>query len=311
MWSNGRRFNSYSGYFREIFGGRVQKVTIDAGFTCPNRDGSKGSGGCTFCLNDAFSPSYCQPTKSVTQQIEEGIEFHSRRYAKAQHYLAYFQSYSNTYKPLNELRVIYAEALSHPLVVGLVIGTRPDCVDAEKLDFFKELSASKYVIIEYGIESVYDETLLAVNRGHTFDDARRAIEMTAARGIHCGAHFIIGFPGETRGMILESAERINSLPINTVKFHQLQIFKGTAMAADFAANPSKYRFFELDEYIDLFIDLLERLRPDIVIERFAGEAPPRYHAGHPWGLVRNEQLMQKFEKRLLERDTYQGRLFIR
>lgn len=311
MWSNGRRFNSYSGYFREIFGGRVQKVTIDAGFTCPNRDGSKGSGGCTFCLNDAFSPSYCQPTKSVTQQIEEGIEFHSRRYAKAQHYLAYFQSYSNTYKPLNELRVIYAEALSHPLVVGLVIGTRPDCVDAEKLDFFKELSASKYVIIEYGIESVYDETLLAVNRGHTFDDARRAIEMTAARGIHCGAHFIIGFPGETREMILESAERINSLPINTVKFHQLQIFKGTAMAADFAANPSKYRFFELDEYIDLFIDLLERLRPDIVIERFAGEAPPRYHAGHPWGLVRNEQLMQKFEKRLLERDTYQGRLFIR
>lgn len=311
MWSNGRRFNSYSGYFREIFGGRVQKVTIDAGFTCPNRDGSKGSGGCTFCLNDAFSPSYCQPTKSVTQQIEEGIEFHSRRYAKAQHYLAYFQSYSNTYKPLNELRAIYAEALSHPLVVGLVIGTRPDCVDAEKLDFFKELSASKYVIIEYGIESVHDETLLAVNRGHTFDDARRAIEMTAARGIHCGAHFIIGFPGETREMILESAERINSLPINTVKFHQLQIFKGTAMAADFAANPSKYRFFELDEYIDLFIDLLERLRPDIVIERFAGEAPPRYHAGHPWGLVRNEQLMQKFEKRLLERDTYQGRLFIR
>lgn len=310
MWSNGRRFNSYSGYFQTLFGSRVQKVTIDAGFTCPNRDGSKGIGGCTFCLNDAFSPSYCQPSKSVTQQIEEGIEFHSRRYAKAQSYLAYFQSYSNTYKPLDELRSIYSQALSHPNVVGLVVGTRPDCIDSEKLDYFSELSRSRYVIIEYGVESVYDQTLLAVNRGHTFEDARQTIKMTAERGIHCGAHFIIGFPGESRQMIIDSAEQINSLPINTVKFHQLQIFKGTAMAMDFEQNPSKYSFFELDDYIDLFIDLLERLRPDIVIERFAGEAPPRYHAGHPWGLVRNEQLMQKLERRLVERDTYQGRLYI-
>lgn len=309
MWSNGRRFNSYSGYFLEMFGGRIQKVTIDAGFTCPNRDGSKGVGGCTFCLNDAFSPSYCQPTKSITKQIEEGIEFHARRYAKVEKYLAYFQSYSNTYKPLNELKLLFDEAMQHPDIIGIVVGTRPDCIDEEKLDYFQELSRTKYVIIEYGVESVYDETLVRVNRGHTFAQAKRAIEMSAERGVHCGAHFIIGFPGESREMILKSADAINSLPINTAKFHQLQIFKGTAMAADFAQNPDNYKFFELGEYIDLFIDLLEKLRPDIVIERFAGEAPIRYHAGHPWSLARNEQLMQQFEKRLAERDTYQGRFY--
>lgn len=306
-WGDARRFNSYSSYFRRTFGSRVQKVTIDAGFTCPNRDGAISTGGCTFCLNDAFSPSYCQPTKSITQQIDEGIEFHSRRYAKASRYLAYFQSFSNTYKPLDELREIYQQAIDHPQIMGLVIGTRPDCVDEAKLDFFAELARDRYVILEYGIESVYDRTLQEINRGHDFHTARRALEMTAERGLHSGAHFIIGFPGETREMILRSAEVINSLALNTVKFHQLQIFKGTAMATDYAAHPEKYRFFELDEYIDLFIDVLERLRGDLVIERFAGEAPPRYHAGHPWGLVRNETLMQKFEQRLLERDTFQGK----
>lgn len=308
-WGDERRFNSYSGYFRRTFGSRVQKVTIDAGFTCPNRDGSISIGGCTFCLNDAFSPSYCQPTKSVTQQIDEGIEFHSRRYAKATKYLAYFQAYSNTYKPIQELRLIYDQAIAHPDIVGLVIGTRPDCIDSEKLAYFAELARSRYVILEYGVESIYDQTLQMVNRGHSFETARQAIEQTHQSGIHCGAHFIIGFPGETHQMVIDQAAVINSLPLDTVKFHQLQIFKGTAMAKDFEENPSKYHFFELEEYIDLFIDLLERLRPNLVIERFAGEAPPRYHAGHPWGLVRNETLLQMLEKRLQERQTYQGRLF--
>lgn len=310
MWNNDRRFNSYSGYFKGIFGERVQKVTIDAGFTCPNRDGSISTGGCTFCLNDAFSPSYCHAQKSITDQINEGISFHARRYARAQKYLAYFQSFSNTYKPLEELRRIYDEALSHPDVVGLVVGTRPDCIDEQKLDYFSELSKNKYVIVEYGIESVYDHILESVNRGHDFATARRAVEMTAARGIHCGAHFILGFPGESREMVLQSAEIINSLPLKTVKFHQLQIFKGTAMAQDFEANPSKYTFYELDEYINLFIDLLERLRGDLIIERFAGEAPVQFHIGKTWGKVRNETLIQMLEKRLLERDTYQGRLYL-
>lgn len=309
-WGDSRRFNSYSNYFRQIFGGRVQKVTIDAGFTCPNRDGVLGHGGCTFCNNDAFSPSYCIPEKSVRAQIEEGMGFHSNRYRKADRFLAYFQSYSNTYKPLDELRQIYDQALSVEGVVGLVVGTRPDCIDEQKLDYFAELSKRCYVILEYGIESVYDDILLSVNRGHDFSAARRAVEMTAERGIHTGAHFIIGFPGESNEQIVAQSDIINSLPLNTVKFHQLQIFKGTAMADDYSLNPQKYRFFELEEYIDLFIDLLERLSPSMVIERFAGEAPPEFHAGHPWGLVRNERLVQLLEKRLAERDTYQGRCYV-
>lgn len=302
-------FRSYSSYFKEMFGERIQKVTIDAGFSCPNRDGTISTGGCTFCLNDAFSPSYCTPQKSVKQQIDEGIEFHSRRYAKATRYLAYFQAFSNTHKPLAELREIYAQALDHPQIMGLVIGTRPDCIDHEKLKYFCEIAKEKYLILEYGVESIHDATLVSINRGHTFAQAREAIEMTHECGLHTGAHFILGLPGETRQMLIDQTDAINSLPIDTVKFHQLQIFRETPMAADYAANPEKYHFYSLEEYIELFCDILERLRPDLVIERFAGEAPPRYHAGHPWGLVRNERLWQILEKRLRERETYQGRLF--
>lgn len=305
------RYNNYSGYFRERFGARVQKVAINAGFTCPNRDGTVGTGGCTFCLNEAFTPSYCTPIKSVAQQVAEGIEFHSRRYARATKYLAYFQSFSNTYADVRQLEKIYAEALEHPDVVGLVVGTRPDCVDELKLDMLAAIaSRGYYVAVEYGIESVYDKTLFAINRGHNFATAERAIRLTAERGLHSGAHFIIGLPGESREMILRSADAINALPLNSVKFHQLQLFKGTAMADQWAADPSGFTFFSLDEYIDLFVDLLERLRPDLVIERFAGEAPPRYHAAaHPWGLIRNERLVQMLESRLEERDTRQGTMF--
>ena len=308
-WGDDRRFNSYSNYFRRQFGGRMQKLSVNAGFTCPNRDGTLGVGGCTFCSNDAFTPSYCQPTKSVRQQLEEGIEFHRNRYRQADRYLAYFQSFSNTYASLDRLRAVFGQAFELPEVAGLIIGTRPDCIDEGKLDFFATLAQDRYVAIEYGIESCYDETLRRVNRGHDFETARRAVEQTAARGLHVGAHFILGLPGENRAMWLAAADRINELPLNTVKFHQLQIFKGTPMAADYAAHPEHYTFFALDEYIDFFIDLLERLRPTLVVERFAGEAPPRYQAGPTWGLVRNEQLLAMFERRLWERDTFQGRLF--
>ncbi len=308
-WGDTRRFNSYSGRFRRLFGQRVQKVVIDAGFTCPNRDGTISSGGCTFCNNDAFSPSYSHKGYSVARQIEEGILFHRNRYQKAQKYLAYFQSYSNTYKPLEELRAIYDQAFGHPDVVGIVVGTRPDCVDEAKLDYFAELAArGHYVAIEYGIESVYDETLRRVNRGHDFSTAVRAVEMTHARGLHCGAHFILGLPGETEAMLVRQAGAINALPLDTVKFHQLQLFSDTLMARDYAEHPADYRFWSLEAYIDLFIDLLERLRPDLVIERFAGEAPPRYHLmPSAWGSVRNERLLQLLEQRLEERDTWQGR----
>ena len=308
-WGDDRPFNSYSGYFRRLFGDRVQKVAINAGFTCPNRDGLVGAGGCTFCNNEAFTPSYCKSEKSITRQIEEGIEFHLNRYRRAGKYLAYFQSFSNTYASIDKLRGIYDEALAHPLIAGIVVGTRPDCVDAQKLDYFADLAREKYVTIEYGIESCYDLTLRKINRGHDFESARRAVEATAARGIYTGAHFILGLPGETDEMLIAQTDMINSLPLTTVKFHQLQVFKGTTMAEQWQADPERFPCRPLPEYIDLFIEILRRLRPDIVVERFAGEAPPRYHLGPNWGLVRNEQLLAMLEKRLIEKGAYQGELY--
>ena len=243
-WGDDRRYNSYSAYFRRRFGERVQKVAINAGFTCPNRDGKVGFGGCTFCNNEAFTPSYCQPSKSITQQIEEGIEFHRRRYRTASRYLAYFQSFSNTYAPLEVLRSRYDEALSHPEVVGVVVGTRPDCVSEEILDYFAELAKSHYVTLEYGIESTYDSTLQAINRGHDFECAERAVRMTAERGLAVGAHFVLGLPGESDEMILEQVQRINALPLTTIKFHQLQVFRGTAMEREYDEYPEHFRFWE-------------------------------------------------------------------
>lgn len=309
LWGDSRRFNSYSRYFKKVFGERVQKLTIDAGFTCPNRDGKVARGGCTFCLNDAFNPSYCTPQKSIKQQLEEGIEFHVKRYQKASRYLAYFQAFSNTYAPLDHLKNIYEQAFEVPGVIGVVIGTRPDCVDAEKLDYFAELSKKYYVTIEYGIESCYNETLEKVNRGHTYEDTIWAIEETAKRGIKVGGHMIFGFPGETREQMLAQAEILSKLPLNTIKFHQLQIFKGTVMAKDYRLHPDQFNFFGLEEYIDFFVNFLERLNPAFVVERFAGEVPPRFQAGPGWGLVRNEQLVSMLDKRLEQLDTWQGKLY--
>ena len=308
-WGDERRFNSYAAHFRRVFGHRMQKVTINAGFSCPNRDGKISTGGCTFCDNAAFTPSYCDSMKSITQQIDEGIEFHRKRYRTAQQYLAYFQSFSNTYAPLERLRECYDEALAHPDIAGIVVGTRPDCVDEQKLDYFAELSRKKYVTIEYGVESCYDETLRRINRGHDFATAERAIQMTAERGIHCGAHFILGLPGESEEMLIEQVERINSLPLTTVKFHQLQLFRGTALAREWDEHPERFRFWTIEEYLDLFVEILRRLRPDIVVERFAGEAPPRYHHTEGWGLVRNEQLLAMLDKRLELRGVHQGDIF--
>lgn len=306
IWGNNRRFNSYSGYFKKTFGQRIQKVAINAGFSCPNRDGVLSEGGCTFCNNKAFNPSYCEVSKSVVQQINEGISFHAHRYGRASQFLAYFQAFSNTYKPLDELKSIYNEALSHPDIVGIVVGTRPDCVDEEKLDYFAELAKEKYVIIEYGVESCYDDTLRRVNRGHDFQKAVWAINETSRRGINVGAHFILGLPGESRQMMIDQTEIINSLPLNTIKFHQLQIFKETLMEQEYLQNPENFKFFEREEYIDFFIEILTHLRPDIVVERFAGEAPPRFHGGPAWGLTRNDELLIMLENKLEKLNLYQG-----
>lgn len=324
-YPDGKRYNSFVGYFKRRYGERLQKIVLDAGFTCPNRDGKVGRGGCTYCDNAAFHPAYSTAGKSLHQQMDEGIEFHKVRYRTTEHYLAYFQSFSNTYAPLSRLRELYEEALDHPDVVGIVIGTRPDCVDEEKLDYLADLSQGKaltgwhrtiagqnstapIVIVEYGVESCYDRTLLRINRGHDFETARRAITMTAERGLDVGAHFILGLPGESVQMMLDSCELINSLPLRSVKFHQLQIVKGTRMEREYAECPQDFVRFSLDEYLDFFVDMLERLRPDLFIERFVGEVPPRFVNETPWGLIRNVELLRLLEHRLESRDTWQGRL---
>ena len=302
------RYNSYIGYFKKTYGERLQKVVVDAGFTCPNRDGLVGTGGCTYCDNAAFHPGYSTAGVPIHEQIDEGIKFHRIRYRKAEKFLAYFQPYSNTYAPLERLREVYEEALSHPLVAGIVIGTRPDCVDEAKIDYLASLARDHVVVIEYGIESVYDRTLQRINRGHSFEDAVRAVEMTAARGLTQGAHFIFGLPGESVEEMLAYAPIINKMPLHSVKFHQLQIVRGTAMEREFASHPSDFVTFSLDEYLDFIADLLERLRPDLYIERFAGEVPPRFVNSTPWGLLRNTELIRLLEQRLEQRETYQGRL---
>lgn len=304
-----KRYNAFTGYFKKKYGCRLQKIVIDAGFTCPNRDGRVGTGGCTYCNNAAFHPNYSTPDKSVLQQIEEGMEFHKGRYRNTTDYLAYFQSFSNTYAPLDILKKLYDEALSHPSVRGIVVGTRPDCIDEEKLDYFQKLSEQKVVVIEYGIESCYDRTLKRINRGHDFETAARAVEATAKRGIFQAAHFIMGLPGETREDLMGMAPIINELPLNTLKFHQLQIVKGTAMEREYEQKPEDFITFSLDGYVDFFVDFLEHLRPDLYIERFAGEVPPRFVNHTPWGLIRNTELLRLLEQRLVERDTFQGKLY--
>ncbi|MCQ2321401.1 MAG: TIGR01212 family radical SAM protein [Bacteroidales bacterium] len=308
-WGDTRRFNSYNAYFTKQFGSRVQKISIDAGFSCPNRDGKISTGGCTFCSNDAFNPSYCRPEKTIRQQIEEGIEFHKRRYRRANQYLAYFQPYSNTYKPLDELKKIYGQALEIPEIAGIVIGTRPDLIDEDILQYLAEIQKTHYVIVEYGIESVYDATLKHVNRGHDFATAKRAVELTAAYNLPCGGHFIFGLPGETKPMMLDAADIISQLPLTTVKFHQLQIFKNTTMADEYLQHKEAFHLFELEEYIDFVIDFTERLNPNIVIERFAGEVPPRYLLSEPWMKLRYDEVLARIEKRMEERDTWQGKSY--
>jgi radical SAM protein (TIGR01212 family) len=308
-WGHGRRFNAYSNYFKSLFGGRVQKVSIDAGFTCPNRDGKLGTGGCTFCNNDAFNPSYCVPEKSVSQQIQEGINFHKKRYRRSVGYLAYFQAYTNTYADIDHLEALYMEALTVPEVLGLIIGTRPDSINDKVLDLIERIGRSHYVALEYGVESVYDRTLLRVNRGHDFCRSKEAIIATAKRGIHCGAHFIFGLPGESRKDMLEMAELISALPLDTVKFHQLQIIKETIMENEYKNSPEDFELFSWEEYKEFFVKFLERLNPAFVVERFTSEAPPRLLSSPRWGLKRSEGLIVEFENRLEELDTWQGRLY--
>ena len=271
---------------------RVQKISIDAGFSCPNRDGKISFGGCTFCNNATFNPVYCQPQKSITQQLTEGKAFFARKYPEMK-YLAYFQAYSNTYASLSRLKQLYEEALSVPDVVGLVIATRPDCIDEEKLDYLEELNRKTFVLVEYGVESCNDETLIRINRGHTFQCSVDAITATHNRGIHTGAHLIFGLPGEDRNEILRQAPLVNSLPIDILKIHQLQIIRGTALAKEYLENP--FPLFTLDEYLHLIADYLPLLRSNILLDRFVSQSPKSLLIAPSWG-IKNHEFSDRLQK---------------
>ena len=308
IWESEKRYNDFPTYFRNKFLERVQKVSVDAGFTCPNRDGTKGRGGCSYCNNKTFKPTYCNLENSVTHQIQQGIDFFAQKY-QAMKYLAYFQAYTNTYAPLEDLKRLYEEALHHPKVVGLVISTRPDSVNGKLLDYLAELSQRTYVMVEFGLESHLDKSLNLINRGHTFADSVWALEQTKLRGINNCAHLILGLPGETREDWLEQAKVVSKLPVKNLKLHQLQIHKGTVLEKQYQDRPEQFHLFSAEEYIELVVDYLELLNPRIIVERFISQAPPDMLLAPKWGL-KNFEFVAKVEKRLAQRDTWQGRLYL-
>ena len=303
-----KRYNDFSSFIRRKFNSRVQKVSIDAGFTCPNKDGTKGVGGCTYCNNNTFNPDYCKPIKPIKQQINEGIEFFSKKY-KTQKYLAYFQAFTNTYAPLADLKKMYEEALDHEDVIGLVVATRPDCIKDEVLDYLEELAAAgNFIKLEFGLESTKNETLEAINRCQTHEEAIDAFKRADGRGLHLGGHLILGLPGETKEDMMNHANMVSQLPINTLKIHHLQIVKHTMMAVQFKKTPEMFTFMELDEYIDFVVDFVEKLKPEIIIERFFSESPASMLIHPKYGL-KNFEVKHLVEKRLEEREAMQGRLF--
>jgi radical SAM protein (TIGR01212 family) len=303
-WEGNRPWNDYTNYVRRTFGERVQKLSIDAGFTCPNRDGTKGIKGCTYCNNNSFNPEYCKPIKTITQQLEEGVEFFSRK-NKNNRFLAYFQAYSNTYDSFINLKKMYEEALAVEGVEGLVIGTRPDCIDEEKLDYLETLAKDHYISVEYGIESFNNDTLMSINRCQTAEETIEAFHLTANRGIHIGGHMILGLPGENREMYIEHAKKVSELPITTFKIHHLQVVKGSLMYKQYQDDPSYFDLFTPESYLDTVIEFIEHIRPDIVVERFIAEAPANILVAPKWGL-KNFEFLDLIEKEMKKRNTHQG-----
>jgi len=307
-FNNGKRYYDFASFIKEHFSERVQKISLDTGFTCPNRDGSKGIGGCTYCNNNSFNPNYCKPDKGVTQQLKEGISFFSKKH-KSQKYLAYFQAYTNTYSNIEQLKKLYTEALSDPGVVGMVIGTRPDCIDSKVVDLLSELSKDHLILLEFGVESTLNRTLDLVNRCHTYEETIAAFDLAKDRGLILGAHMIIGLPGESKEDILNHAKEISKLPITTLKLHQLQIIKHTVMALQLKKEPEKFKLFTADEYIDLVTDFISLLRPDIVIERFISESPQNLLLAPKWNGLKNFEITSMIDKKLIEKDLWQGKFY--
>lgn len=302
------RYNDFPTFLKRLFTGKVQKISINAGFTCPNRDGTVGYGGCTYCNNQTFNPEYCRTEKSVSVQLEEGKRFFAHKYPEMK-YLAYFQAYTNTYGELEILKRKYEEALAVDDVVGLVIGTRPDCMSDTLLDYLETLAQRTFVLVEYGIESTLDRTLHRINRGHTWQTAVDAVERTAARGLPVGGHVILGLPGESREDILGQAADISRLPLDTLKLHQLQLIRGTRMAREYEERPEDFHLFnDVDEYIALVVDYIQRLRPDLVLERFVSQSPKELLLAPDWGL-KNYEFNHRLQKRMKELDAWQGKLY--
>ena len=297
-------YNDYGTWIRRQFSFRVQKISIDAGFTCPNRDGRISTGGCIYCDNRTFNPSYCQRRNSVTQQLEEGKQFFAHKYPDMK-YLAYFQAFTNTYAPLAQLKALYEEALQVEDIVGIVIGTRPDCVSDELLDYLAELNQRTFVLVEFGIESTNNDTLLRINRGHTFEQSQTAIERTKQRQLLCGAHIILGLPGEDAAESLRQAPIISKLPIDILKIHQMQIIHGTRLAAEFEANP--FHIYTVDEYIQLIAEYIQRLRPDMILERFVSQSPKDLLIAPHWGL-KNYEFTNLLVNYLKHHNIHQGQL---
>lgn len=301
-------FRDYASFLSTHFDGKVQKLSVDGGFGCPNRDGTIGHGGCTYCNNHTFVPSYCSADDSLTRQLQLGKAFFGRKYPDI-HYLAYFQSHTNTHAPLTILQQRYEEAIAVDGIVGLVIGTRPDCVGDDVLDWLATLARYTFVLIEYGVETTDDTLLARLNRGHTYAQATDAIRRTAARGIHTAAHLILGLPGQSRRQMTEEAERISRLPLDILKLHQLQIVKDTPMADDYARHPGHYALFATpDDYIAAVVDFLQHLRPDITVERFTSQSPDQLLIAPRWGM-KNHVFVDLLRRRLNECQAWQGQYY--
>ncbi|MDR0989681.1 MAG: TIGR01212 family radical SAM protein [Prevotellaceae bacterium] len=301
-------YNDFPTFLKQYFPFKVQKISLHAGFTCPNRDGTKGYGGCTYCNNQTFNPDYCQTGRSITRQLEEGKLFFAHKYP-AMKYLAYFQAYTNTYAEVETLRRLYEEALAVPDVVGLVIGTRPDCMPPALLDYLAELNQRTFLLVEYGIESTDEQTLLRIHRGHTYAQAVEAVERTAATGILTGTHIILGLPGESDEQITLQCDRLSKLPLTTLKLHQLQLIRGTQMAHDYLLHPEEFRLFHhVDDYLDLVIACIQRLRPGLVLDRFVSQSPRELLIAPDWGL-KNYEFNHRLQKRMRMQGAYQGKLY--
>jgi len=305
---NGRRYHAYNDWVKRAHGGRHQKISIDAGFTCPNRDGKLGVGGCTFCNNDGFTPSYLREQRDILIQIETGLAFMRRRYPDTKAFLAYFQSYSNTYGDIARLKTLYETALAHPDISGLVIGTRPDCLPDDVLDYLAELALRVPVELEIGIESCNDAVLRECLRGHDFACTQDAIRRAARRGLFITGHLLLGLPLETRDSLIAGAQSLAALPIDALKFHQLQVIRGTRLANQYRADPSSVPLMGPDVYLDAVIDVLEHLPPQFKIQRLGSEVPPEQRVSPDWG-IRLSRLPAMLDERLQARQTWQGRLF--